>query len=173
MIKTTWIDPVTNKEYSYSWGFDVDGEHKRMVSYREVYTKRREEDEFMCPLSARGNGKIMASLKENLNMIYGTKSILEIINVIFNNPATIVFWSDGTKTVVKCQEGDVFDPEKGLAIAIVKKTYGNDNAFHKIFKTWVKEEDYEVPTSELIEDTKFVDTMNKVLDRFMDNISRK
>lgn len=173
MIKTTWIDPVTNKEYSYPWGFDVDGEHKRTMSYREFYTKRKEEDEFMRPLSARGNSKIMASLKGNLNMIYGTKSILEIINVIFNNPATIVFWSDGTRTVVKCSENDAFDPEKGLAMAIVKKTYGNNNAFHKIFKTWVKEEDYEVPTSELTEDNKFVDTMNKVLDRFMDNISRK
>lgn len=173
MIKTTWIDPVTNKEYNYPWGFDVDGERKRTMSYGEFYTKRREEDGSMRPLSARGNGKIMTSLKENLNMIYGTKSILEITNVIFNNPATIVFWSDGTKTVVKCQEGDVFDPEKGLAIAIVKKTYGNDNAFHKVFKTWVKEEDYEVSTSELTEDNKFVDTMNKVLDRFMDNVSRK
>ena len=31
MIKTTWIDPVTNKEYSYPWGFDVDGERKRTM----------------------------------------------------------------------------------------------------------------------------------------------
>lgn len=36
----------------------------------------------------------VTKLKESLNMIYGTKSILEIANVIFNNPATIVFWSD-------------------------------------------------------------------------------
>lgn len=39
-----------------------------------------------------------------------------IKNVIFAPPATIVYWSDGSKTVVKCSEKDVFDPEKGLAM---------------------------------------------------------
>lgn len=32
----------------------------------------------------------------------------EIKKVIFNPPATIVFWLDGTKTVVKCKEGEEF-----------------------------------------------------------------
>ena len=41
-----------------------------------------------------------------------------IEKVIFNDPATVVFWKDGTKTIVKCQEGAEFDPEKGLAMAI-------------------------------------------------------
>ena len=41
--------------------------------------------------------------------------------VIFNRPATIVFWSDNTKTVVKCAKFDDWDPEKGLAMAIMKK----------------------------------------------------
>lgn len=62
---------------------------------------------------------------------------LEIKKVIFNPPATVVIWQDGTKTVVKCSENDIFDPEKGLAMAIIKKIYGNDNSFHKIFKQWI------------------------------------
>ena len=33
------------------------------------------------------------------------------VNVIFHNPATIVFWDDGDKTVVKCQPGDTFSAE--------------------------------------------------------------
>ena len=37
-----------------------------------------------------------------------------IVKVIFNNPATIVYWLDGTKTVVKCQPGDVYSKETGL-----------------------------------------------------------
>ena len=61
----------------------------------------------------------------------------EIKKVIFNPPATVVIWQDGTKTVVKCSENDIFDPEKGLAMAIVKKMYGNSNSFHKIFKRWI------------------------------------
>lgn len=61
-----------------------------------------------------------------------------IRKVIFNNPATIVLWSDGTKTVVKCGPDDIFDKEKGLAMAIVKKMAGNDSRFHKVFKKWCK-----------------------------------
>lgn len=63
---------------------------------------------------------------------------VNIRKVIFNNPATIVLWSDGTKTVVKCGPDDIFDKEKGLAMAIVKKMAGNDSRFHKVFKQWCK-----------------------------------
>ena len=49
---------------------------------------------------------------------------LKMKKVIFNDPATIVYWNDGTKTVVKASDGDEFDAEKGLAMAVVKKTIG-------------------------------------------------
>ena len=48
-----------------------------------------------------------------------------IDKVVFNDPATIVFWKDGSKTIVKCGENESFDPEKGLAMAIAKKAFGN------------------------------------------------
>ena len=76
----------------------------------------------------RNDAEVPINIYRNiLNSTYGIGSlrIPEIKNVIFNDPATIVFWEDGTKTVVKCQDGDEFDPEKGLAMAIVKKAYGN------------------------------------------------
>lgn len=63
---------------------------------------------------------------------------VSIRKVIFNDPATVVLWSDGTKTVVKCGPEDTFDMEKGLAMAIVKKMAGNDNRFHKVFKQYLK-----------------------------------
>lgn len=63
---------------------------------------------------------------------------VSVRKVIFNDPATIVLWSDGTKTVVKCGPDDIFDKEKGLAMAIVKKMAGNDSRFHKVFKEWCK-----------------------------------
>lgn len=62
-----------------------------------------------------------------------------ITNVIFNDPATIVFWSDRTKTVVKCCEDDEFDEEKGLAMAVCKKVSGNDSKkFHRGLRWWIK-----------------------------------
>lgn len=60
-----------------------------------------------------------------------------IIHVIFNNPATIVFWCDGTKTVVKCSIDETFDEEKGLAMAIAKKFFGNCGNYYNIFKKWL------------------------------------
>lgn len=62
----------------------------------------------------------------------------KIEKVIFNGPATIVLWSDGTKTVVKCQDGDGFDHEKGLAMAITKKAFGNQGNYCNEFNKWVK-----------------------------------
>lgn len=55
-----------------------------------------------------------------------------IDKVLFNPPATIVFWLDGTKTVVKCKEGEEFSEWAGIALCLAKKLYGPN--FHKIFK---------------------------------------
>lgn len=61
-----------------------------------------------------------------------------IKDVIFNDPATIVFWSDGTKSVVKA-ENEPFDREKGLAMAIAKKFLGNKGNYFETFKKFIKE----------------------------------
>lgn len=57
----------------------------------------------------------------------GAKSFTpeSIKKVIYNDPATIIFWSDGTKTVVKCMEDEDYDPEKGFMAAVTKKVFGN------------------------------------------------
>lgn len=62
----------------------------------------------------------------------------EILDVIFNEPATIVFWADGTKTVVKAIY-DEFDPEKGLAMAIAKKALGNKGSYYNVIAKWTDE----------------------------------
>ena len=60
-----------------------------------------------------------------------------IEKVIFNDPATIVIWEDGSKTVVKAQNGEPFDKEKGLAMALLKFICGNDGSYNKVFKEWI------------------------------------
>lgn len=64
------------------------------------------------------------------------QSIPGIEKVTFNDPATIVFWNDGTKTIVQARNGEKFDPEKGLAMAISKKALGNT---HDYYETFLKE----------------------------------
>ena len=65
----------------------------------------------------------------------------KIKRVIFNDPATIVFWDDGTKTVVKCNNGDTYNKEVGLTACIVKKICGNTGRWNEILKKWCQEED--------------------------------
>lgn len=63
-----------------------------------------------------------------------TQYIPEIKNVYFNEPMTIVMWADGTKTMVQCQDDDVYSAETGLAVAIAKKALGNKGNFNNVFK---------------------------------------
>ena len=65
--------------------------------------------------------------------------IPKIKSVIYSDPATIVFWKDGTKTVVKCKN-EKFDPEKGLAMAFSKKMLGNKGNYYNVFKKWLPDE---------------------------------
>ena len=58
-----------------------------------------------------------------------SKVVPSIEEVIYNDPAAIVKWSDGTKTVVKAI--DEFDEYNGLCIAIAKKVLGSNTAIKK------------------------------------------
>lgn len=89
--------------------------------------------------------------KRYLNSIYGKKPRLvpRIKNVIFNDPATIVFWSDNTKTVVKAQD-EPFDPEKGLAMAICKRALGNEGNYYNEIKKWLPKEKNETIIGKVI-----------------------
>lgn len=93
---------------------------------------------------------------------------VSIRKVVFNDPATIVFWSDNTKTVVKCGPDDIFDKEKGLAMAIVKKMAGNDSRFHKVFKQWCKPDGmHEVATTSM----QVLKELNKMAAQTKDGIT--
>jgi hypothetical protein len=70
----------------------------------------------------------------------------DIKKVHFNYPHTIVIWADGTKTIVKCQEGDFYDNTVGLAMAISKKALGNSGNYYNTFK---KHLPVEVPMTDI------------------------
>ena len=54
--------------------------------------------------------------------------------VIFSGPATTILWKDGTKTTVKCQNGDEWAPDVGIAMCYLKKMLGNEGNFNNIFR---------------------------------------
>lgn len=108
--------------------------------------------DFKVTLSGRFNNNaarqinfylLTKSLADKLNSKTRNTNPPTIKNVIFNDPATIVFWTDNTKTVVKCQEGEKFDPEKGITMAFFKKTHGNKGSYFNDIKKWAdKYEEY-------------------------------
>ena len=100
-------------------------------------------------------GDLIADRGGNLSIRYGglnagkksasAANTAAIKDVIFAPPATIVYWSDGSKTVVKCSEKDVFDPEKGLAMAIAKRCGGNKGSYYKEIQNWVEKSGKKYP----------------------------
>lgn len=64
--------------------------------------------------------------RRNNMMKYGVKEI------IYHDAATIVYWTDGTKTVVKCNENDEYSEYAGFIAAVAKKMYGGANAINRL-----------------------------------------
>lgn len=60
----------------------------------------------------------------------------EIKSVIFNNPATIILWKDGTKTVVKRQPGDHYNEKIGFLLCVAKKYFGNTGKYNNIIREY-------------------------------------
>ena len=119
------------------------------IKYNEMYIKKEDK-------------KMDIKLYECRTFTGGivTKPQDLIKNVIFSGPFTIVQWSDGDKTIVRC-ENENFDKEKGLAMAIVKKLFGTNESksnYNDIFKKWIPEEEVE---EQLLE--KEDDDINEIL----------
>ena len=157
-----------NNEYCWDIGFDIlrrlkDTNHDlrlpseideilnikvRKILYHPDYTSeiRLTKDVNDCMpimIASRQSGKTYTQFIKYLDDIWNrgiVNDTLSIKNVIFNDPATIVFWNDGTKTIVKA-ENEPFDPEKGLAMAIAKKSLGNKGDYYNEFKKWLPEEE--------------------------------
>ena len=114
------------------------------TGYSYVTPKEAEE------IRMKNDREMMEDLQDTLTKMFlcSERSIImlrnknvEITKVIFNNPATIVFWNDGSKTVVKCSEDECFDEEKGLAMAISKKALGNQGNYYNTFEKWLPEKE--------------------------------
>ena len=67
------------------------------------------------------------------HLLFGNKAVTpRVKRIIYHNPATIVFWEDGTKTVVKCMEGEKYEKYAGFCAALAKKMYGSTTRAKKI-----------------------------------------
>ena len=146
----------------------------RGVTFTAVTTNFKPEKLYKVKFSenyTKGDTDMMELFETSCKKIYfGTRGVPEIEDVKFNGPATIVFWVDGTKTVVKCQEGDTFDPEKGLTMAICKKLYGNKGSYCNKLKKWLPEEKKEEVESPISKNSLSRCTDDELLDLYVNGI---
>lgn len=126
-----------------------------------------ESNTLMNPILAINIDKEMKMLaKAGLNKNFGTnnaerKTDMRIKKVHFNNPVTVVLWEDGTKTIVRAGENEVYDPEKGLAMAIAKKALRNQGNYYNVFKKWLPEEVNDEYDDQIEQMQEYIDELDK------------
>ena len=141
-IKTNVVNCIDSLNYKI---FDIEV----TISTKELNTITLRKKDINLRKKNEGRNEMPVERKSTSSCVYYAAttakavSVPSIKKVIFNYPATIVLWSDGSKTVVKCQDGDIYDPEKGLAMAISKKALGNKGNYCNEFKKWLPEDEEE------------------------------
>lgn len=76
-------------------------------------------------------------LEKDLNV--AKTSTLEPERIIHSGPATIVFWNDKTKTVVKCSENDIYDEYEAFCAALAIKMFGSNSHLKKMIRDKTEE----------------------------------
>ena len=149
MIKGPYWDGIYIKEdltpeYISSWDKDEKPKGRIILEYREpIYIP--------FELTERKRNMPPRDIK-HVEFYFDIPKDLKIKKIIFNDPATIVMWNDNTKTVVKCGTGDDFDPEKGVAMCVVKKMLGLKEfykAFNPAYDDWVSSLGLDLPEDNL------------------------
>ena len=77
-------------------------------------------------------------------------NMFDIDRIVYNPPATIVFWKDGTKTVVKCDPSEKFSKYHGFCAAVTKRLYITSSQINRIVKGGFEQ----VPIKEEKDETK-------------------
>lgn len=101
-----------------------------------MYLGRDDSDIIMMEWSDLKNEIVKTLFGDNKD---NNSEELDFEDIIINQPATIVKWDDGTKTVVKCQNGDVYDAEKGIALCFMKKMFNNKSYYNEVIKEAIAE----------------------------------
>lgn len=110
---------------------EIEGRFKMAINSKYGLSAIKEKEKIM---PTNNNNEFTFTLTGGLYMQPATPKIEK---VIFNDPATIILWKDGTKTVVKVKPGEKFDKWTGFAMAYMKKLKGDD--FHAFFRRWCED----------------------------------
>lgn len=122
-------------------GYIISGKKRKESKMKDeiIYTKPLDKTEY--------GGALWLFYINGAEGIFGNE--VYITKVLYNNPATIVFWSDGTQTRNVCPKNTLYNPDSGLAFCVLKKFMGG-NEMAKLFNDW-ELEDYRRDKNNYIE----------------------
>ena len=148
------------------------GTQKYAIFWKEVNSLTEAAVPILVDIKTRLNSVDDSMHNYIVNDIAITKDLhnrmsLTIKDVIFNPPATIVLWMDGTKTVVKDQGEVFYDPEKGMAMAVAKKAFGNQGNYYNQFAKYldIYEKKQEDESTQLYPTSVLQDAVEKLKER--------
>lgn len=127
-----WYDIFTKESGGYSSPVKIVKEHSSTYLYNCSMYKEIIAAKPVCFYAKIDKTKHSITVDSNKNKD-------GFIDQVWFNPAkgtTVVRWIDGSKTMVRCQEGETFDKEKGLALCYMKRTLDNKSSFNEILKKW-------------------------------------
>lgn len=90
------------------------------------------EEKKMPPKDGNTKTVYFDNLPFTIDRGHGFQKVPHINHVKFNGPATIVFWKDGTKTVVKHDGKGRKDKRLAILYAFIRKIYGEGKPYHNI-----------------------------------------
>lgn len=95
------------------------------------------------------------------------KRMPEPVKFKFSGPCTIVFFDDGDKVIVRKTDGDDYDPEKAIAMALAKKAYGGKGKYYDHIKDGLRAYETHV-VDELIKKGDIIDAIREVTNKIND-----
>lgn len=110
-------------------GLRIEELEKRLALFDKMFTASFKPKMSSDPLIKT----VKTSEKEKKTMDFRVKKIMH------NGPATIVFWKDNTKTVVRLKEGDRYDPYAAFTAAVAKRLYGKTMKISEVVDRYSKD----------------------------------
>lgn len=128
----TSIQKFRNTDNTRRIGY-FDNEPVVLDDVKLISTSMNDNLEISCELQCDAKQFAKLFTGHSKNELYKSHKE-EIKRVIFNEPYTIVIWANGEKTIVKAQDGEPYDKEKGLAMCFAKYALGNTCRYFDFFK---------------------------------------
>lgn len=119
---------------------------------------KKKELKAALDLERANNDILMHYLAATMDELFGMwagADVPEMDEIILNNPAVVVKWADGTKTVSKARGGDEWDPLFGIIACTVRKL--TDNHGHGV-------DDNESLIAEMAKDIQSLDDIDYMMD---------